>query len=281
MQFSGKLVIIAALAVTVLLASNIIAIKPVALFELPFNLIGSNLFVVSAAIVCFPVGYIISDILTEVYGFRVARGVIWLGFVCNLLMVLLFWSGDNIHSWLFWTEQPEFWTAEPAIVTDDAGNVIANLASEHAYEAILGATGWILFGSFVAYIVGEFVNAAVMVILKNRTQGRMLWLRTISSTIVGQGIDSILFFTIAFGFSGLWVSESGSWAPVFNAAVCAWIAKSLYEIAATPLTYLVVGWLKRTEQMDAYDAPRSLNPFGVFGGGPDVNAASTAGATTG
>jgi uncharacterized integral membrane protein (TIGR00697 family) len=248
MQFSGKLVIIAALAVTVLLASNIIAIKPVTLFQLPFDLIGSDLFVVSAAIVCFPVGYIISDILTEVYGFRVARGVIWLGFVCNLLMVFLFWLGNIIPGAVFWD-------------------------NEAGYESILGATGWILFGSFVAYIVGEFTNAAIMVILKNRTQGRMLWLRTISSTVVGQGVDSILFFTIAFGFSGYWVADDGSWAPVFNAALCAWIAKSVYEIAATPLTYLVVSWLKRTERMDAYDAPRSLNPFGVFGSA-DANAAT-------
>ncbi len=250
MQFSGKLVIIAALAVTVLLVSNIIAIKPVALFTLPFNFIGNNLFVVSAAIVCFPVGYIISDILTEVYGFRVARGVIWLGFVCNLLMVFLFWAGGMIPGAVFWENQAE-------------------------YETILGATGWILLGSFIAYIAGEFTNAAVMVLLKNRTQGRFLWLRTISSTVAGQGIDSILFFTIAFGISGLWVGEDGSWAPVFNAAMCGWIAKSVYEILATPLTYLVVGWLKRTERMDAYDAPRSLNPFGVFGGGPDANAAAT------
>ena len=249
MQFSGKLVIIAALAVTVLLVSNIIAIKPVTLFALPFNFIGSNLFVVSAAIVCFPIGYIISDILTEVYGFRVARGVIWLGFVCNLLMVFLFWVGDMIPGAAFWENQAE-------------------------YETILGATGWIMLGSFVAYIVGEFSNAVVMVLLKNRTQGRYLWLRTISSTVVGQGIDSILFFTIAFGVSGLWVGPDGSWLPVFNAAVCAWIAKSVYEIVATPLTYIVVGWLKRTEQMDVYDAPRSLNPFGVFGSG-DANAAAT------
>ncbi len=252
MQFSGKLVIIAALAVTVLLVSNIIAIKPVTLFALPFNFIGSDLFVVSAAIVCFPIGYIISDILTEVYGFRVARGVIWLGFVCNLLMVLLFWVGGMIPGAVFWENQTE-------------------------YETILGATGWIMLGSFVAYIVGEFSNAAVMVLLKNRTQGRFLWLRTISSTVVGQGIDSILFFTIAFGVSGLWVGPDGSWLPVFNAAVCAWIAKSVYEIIATPLTYAVVGWLKRTERMDVYDAPRSLNPFGVFGSG-DVNAANAAAA---
>ena len=266
MQFSGKLVIIAALAVTVLLVSNIIAIKPVSLFTLPFSFIGSNLFVVSAAIICFPIGYIISDILTEVYGFRVARGVIWLGFLCNLLMVFLFWAGDLIPGAVFWSH-------DPVTITDDAGNVVANLPSEHAFEAILGATGWIMLGSFVAYVVGEFTNAAVMVVLKNRTQGRMLWLRTISSTVVGQGIDSILFFTIAFGISGLWIGPDGSWAPVFNAAACAWIAKSVYEIIATPLTYLVVGWLKRTERMDVYDAPRSLNPFGVFGGGPDANAA--------
>ena len=250
MQFSGKLVVIAALSVTALLVSNIIAVKPVTLFTLPFNLIGSNLFVVSAAIVCFPVGYIISDILTEVYGFRVARGVIWLGFVCNLLMVFLFWVGNIIPGAVFWED-------------------------EASYATILGATGWIMLGSFVAYIVGEFVNAMVMAVLKNRTQGRMLWLRTISSTILGQGIDSILFFTIAFGVSGLWVVD-GSWAPVFNAAVCGWIAKSVYEIVATPITYAVVGWLKRTEQMDAYDAPRSLNPFGVFGGA-DTNAATAAG----
>ncbi len=248
MQFSGKLVIIAAVAVTVLLVSNIIAIKPVTLLTLPFNFIGSDLFVVSAAIVCFPVAYIISDILTEVYGFRVARGVIWLGFVCNLLMVVLFWVGGMIPGAVFWDNQEE-------------------------YQTILGATGWIMLGSFVAYIVGEFTNAVVMVLLKNRTQGRYLWLRTISSTVLGQGIDSILFFTIAFGVSGLWIGPDGSWLPVFNAAICAWIAKSVYEIIATPLTYIVVGWLKRTERMDVYDAPRSLNPFGVFGGG-DTNAAA-------
>ena len=271
MRFSGKLVIIAALAVTVLLVSNIIAVKPVTLFELPFNFLGSNLFVVSAAIVCFPIGYIISDVLTEVYGFRVARGVIWLGFLCNLIMVFLFWLGDIIPGAMFWS-------AEPVVITDDAGNVVANLPSEHAFEAILGATGWILLGSFVAYITGEFINAMVMTVMKNKTQGRMLWLRTITSTVVGQGVDSILFFTIAFGVSGLWVGEDGSWAPVFAAAAAAWIAKSVYEIAATPLTYLVVGWLKRTEQMDAYDGAHSLNPFGVFGDGPDRNAAAPAGA---
>ena len=246
MQFSGRLVIIIALSITTLLVSNIIAIKPVSLFTLPFQVFGDNLFVVSAAIICFPVSYIISDVLTEVYGFRVARGVIWLGFACNLLMVFLFWSGGMIPPAVFWEDQG-------------------------AYQTILGATGWILLGSFIAYIVGEFTNAAVMVVLKNKTQGRHLWTRTISSTVVGQGIDSVLFFSIAFGVSGLW-----PWPAVVGAMLFAWIAKSMYEIIATPLTYLVVNWLKRTERMDIYDAPRSLNPFGIFGSGEEAGSVNAA-----
>lgn len=246
MQFSGRLVIIIALSITTLLASNIIAIKPVSLFTLPFQIFGDNLFVVSAAIICFPISYIISDVLTEVYGFRVARGVIWLGFVCNLMMVILFWLGGLIPGAVFWEGQD-------------------------AYSAILGATGWILLGSFVAYITGEFTNAAVMVVLKNRTAGRHLWMRTISSTVVGQGVDSVLFFGIAFGISGLW-----PWPAAFAAMIFAWAAKTVYEIVATPLTYIVVNWLKRADRMDIYDAPRSLNPFGIFGEGKgeSVNAAA-------
>ena len=246
MRFSGKLVIIIALAVTMLLVSNIIAVKPISLFTLPFQVFGDNLFVVSAAIICFPITYIISDVLTEVYGFRVARGVIWLSFVCNLVMVVMFWLGGMIPAAVFWDGQS-------------------------AYQAILGATGWILLGSFCAFIVGEFVNATVMVVLKNATEGRYLWVRTISSTVVGQGVDSVLFFSIAFGISGLW-----PWPAVFGAIIFAWSAKTAYEVIATPLTYLVVGWLKRTERMDIYDAPRSLNPFGIFGGdeADSVNAAA-------
>ena len=258
MQFSGRLVIIVALAVTVMLVSNIIAVKPITLFELPFDILGSNLYVVSAAIIVFPVSYIISDVLTEVYGFRVARGVIWLGFACNLLMVILFWLGGMIPSAVFWGED---WT----------GIISGRNEADAAYRVILGNTGWLLLGGFVAYIVGEFTNAVVMVVLKNLTKGRYLWTRTISSTVVGQGIDSVLFFGIAFGVSGLW-----PWPAAIGAMLFGWIAKSVYEIIATPLTYVVINWLKRTERMDIYDAPRSLNPFGIFGGGEEgtsVNAA--------
>ena len=100
----------------------------------------------------------------------------------------------------------------------------------------------------------------------------MLWLRTISSTLVGQGVDSILFYSIAFGVSGIW-----GWEGAINGAILAWIAKTIYEILATPLTYVVVNWLKRTEKMDIYDAPRSLNPFGVFGD-PEEASYNAAGA---
>ena len=248
MRFSGKLVIIIALAVSVLLVSNVIAAKPLSLFELPFEFLGSTSYIVSVAVICFPLSYIISDVLTEVYGFRVARGVIWLGFACNLLMVMIFFIGGAIPGAVFWEDQD-------------------------AYETILGTTGWVLAGSFVAYLIGEFSNAMVMVVLKNRTAGRHLWLRTISSTFVGQGVDSIMFYGIAFGISGIWPMMD-----VVRAMILAWIAKTIYEIVATPVTYMVVGWLKRTERMDIYDAPHSMNPFGIFGGDPEtsVNAAETA-----
>ena len=226
---------ITALAISVLIISNIIAVKPISLFEMPFEFLGSNLYVVSASVICFPLAYIISDVLTEVYGFRVARGVIWLGFVCNLLVVIIISVAGAIPGAAFWGDQEQ-------------------------YETILGATRWILLGSFVAYLAGEFSNAMVMVAMKKRTLGRFLWLRTISSTVVGQGVDSILFYSIAFGISGLW-----GWEAAINGAILAWVAKTLFEAVATPLTYVVVNWLKRTEQMDIYDAPRSMNPFGIFG----------------
>ena len=143
MNFSGKLVIIIALAVTVLLVSNVIATKPLSLFDLPFEVMGSASVIVSVSVICFPLSYIISDVLTEVYGFRVARGVIWLGFACNLIMVILFWLGGIIPGAVFWD-------------------------SQDAYMAILGTTGWLLLGSFAAYIVGEFSNATVMVVSEER-----------------------------------------------------------------------------------------------------------------
>ena len=234
MKFSGTFIILVALFITVLITSNILAVKLIHLGTLPFQFLGSNLLFLPAAMIVFPVSYIIGDVLTEVYGFRTARGVIWLGFGCNVLVVVLLWLGGIIPPVVFWENQ-------------------------EAYGTILGQLPWILLGSFAAYLVGEFANSATLSLLKVRTQGRFLWVRTIGSTIMGQGLDSFVFIFIAFG--------AGGDLPVvvlFRLALFQWWAKIAYEALATPMTYAVVTYLKQKEQMDAYDAPRSLNPLGVF-----------------
>jgi queuosine precursor transporter len=234
MRFSGTFVIVVALFITVLITSNIIAVKLIHVATLPFQFLGDNLVFLPAGIIVFPVSYIISDVLTEVYGFRAARGVIWLGFACNLLVALLLWLGGIIPPEAFWQDQ-------------------------EAYNAILGQFPLILLGSFAAYLVGEFSNAVTLALLKFSTGGRFLWLRTIGSTIIGQGFDSFVFIFIAFGIGGDLNGEQ-----LLRTALFQWWAKIAYEALATPLTYAVVAYLKRKEQMDVYDAPHTLNPLGVF-----------------
>ena len=234
MRFSGAFVVVAALFVTVLLVSNIIAVKLIHVGTLPFQFLGSDLLFLPAAMIVFPVSYIIGDVLTEVYGFKLARGVIWLGFVCNALGALFIWLAGLIPAEIFW-------------------------ANQEAYDAILGQARWVLLGSFAAYLVGEFSNSMVLAWLKNVTEGRFLWLRTVSSTVVGQGFDSFVFIFIAFGIGGDLPADQ-----LFRIVLIQWIAKIAYEALATPLTYLVVGYLKRREQLDVYDSPGSLNPLSVF-----------------
>ena len=234
MRFTGTFIIVVAVFITVLIASNIIAVKPIELLTLPFEFLGSSSVVLPAAIIIFPVSYIVGDVLTEVYGFRIARGVIWLGFGANLLVVAALWIAGIIPAAGFWDDQ-------------------------EAYDTILGQVPWILLASFVAYLIGEFSNSTVLSLLKYRMQGRLLFVRTIGSTVVGQGLDSFIFIYIAFGVGGDWGA-----AGLLSAALAQWITKVLYESAATPLTYLVVGYMKRKEEMDVTDAPRSLNPLGIF-----------------
>ena len=234
MKFSGAFVVVVALFVTVLLASNITAVKLIHIVTLPFSFLGSDLVFLPAAIVIFPISYIVGDVLTEVYGFRVARGVIWLGFGCNVLLVLFLWVAGLIPAEVFWAHQ-------------------------EAYDTILGQVRWVLLGSFAAYLVGEFSNSVSLAWLKQVTQGRFLWLRTISSTVVGQGFDSFVVIFIAFGVGGDLGADQ-----LFRIALIQWWAKIAYEALATPLTYWVVTYLKRREQMDVYDTPRSLNPLAVF-----------------
>ncbi|MBG7617290.1 MAG: queuosine precursor transporter, partial [Chloroflexi bacterium] len=200
-NLSYRFVFIAALFVTCLITANTIAVK---IFSL-----GS--IALPAAVIVFPLSYIFGDILTEVYGYRMARRVIWLGFLCNLVFVTFVWLGQQLPSASFW-------------------------GGQEAYDAILGYTPRILLASFAGYLVGEFINSYILAKLKVVTKGRWLWLRTIGSTVVGQGLDTALFIVIAFGGTSLFVADMILWH---------WLAKVTIEVAATPLTYKVVNFLKK------------------------------------
>jgi len=188
--------------------------------------------VLPAAIVIFPLSYIIGDVLTEVYGYRQARRVIWLGFLCNLIAVVAIWLGKILP---------------PAPIFD----------AQNAYERILGSTPRFLLASFVAYLAGEFTNSVVLSKMKILTKGRWLWTRTIGSTLMGQGVDTVVVLSIAF-VGVLPLSVLGVM-MFFH-----WLVKCVYEALATPLTYLVVGYLKRKEDIDVYDYGVDLNPLRVI-----------------
>jgi queuosine precursor transporter len=222
-RYSRWYVIVVAVFVTCLITANITAVKLVGLFG----------FVLPAGVVVFPISYIAGDVLTEVYGFRQARRAIWLGFSCNLIAVIGIWVGGILPAAPVWEGQ-------------------------QAYEQILGYTPRLLFASFLAYLVGEFANSMILSRMKIATNGRWLWSRTIGSTLVGQGLDSLVFVGVAF---------FGTVPPavIISGVIAQWVFKSLYEAAATPLTYLVVNHLKRVEGVDAYDRGVSLNPLPIIG----------------
>jgi hypothetical protein len=218
-RYSPWFIVSVTVFVTCLITANITAVKLISLFGL----------ILPAAIVVFPISYIFGDILTEVYGYRETRWVIWLGFFCNLLVVAAIWAGQALPPASFWNGQT-------------------------AYERILGYTPRLLLASFLAYLVGEFANAFVLAKMKIATRGRWLWTRTIGSTLVGEGLDSLVFMTIAFAGE---IPAAG----MASAIVTQWLAKSVYEAAVTPLTYGIVKFLKEREGLDAYDYHTRFNPL--------------------
>ena len=223
------IITIAALFITCLITANIIAVKLITLGVEPIRHGGFQFpGPLPAAIVIFPLSYIFGDILTEVYGYRQARKVIWLGFLCNLIAVIAFWVAGQI----------------PAL---DSG-------VQNAYERIFGSTSRILGASFLAYLVGEFANSFVLAKMKIKTKGRFLWTRTIGSTLVGEGLDALVFITIAFG-------GTMSWALIGGIILTHWLVKTGYEVVATPFTYMVVNYLKKREGIDTYDHDTNFNPF--------------------
>jgi queuosine precursor transporter len=220
--FSGRYVVLAALFVTSLIVANIIAVK---ILALPFGLFAP------AGVVIFPLSYLFGDVLTEVYGYAAARRVIWLGFFCNLVAVLAFLLAGALPAAPFWPAQ-------------------------QSYSTILGFTPTLLIASFCAYLVGEFLNSFVLAKMKIATGGRWLWTRTIGSTLVGEGVDTIIFITLAFGITGIFKPSQ-----LVAGILTQWGFKVLYEVAATPLTYLIVNRLKRVEGLDPFDTKTNFSPI--------------------
>ena len=217
--FSPRFLAVLALFIGCLIAANIIAVKLIFIWGM----------LLPAAVIVFPVSYILGDVLTEVYGYRAARRVIWLGFVANLVVVAAIWAGGALPAVGFWKGQ-------------------------EAYDQILGAAPRILAASFIAYLIGEFTNSYVLAKMKIATNGRFLWARTIGSTLVGQGLDSAVFIAIAF--IGILPTPA-----LVTAIVTQWLFKSAYEACATPVTYGVVNYLKRSEGIDVYDRDTKFNPL--------------------
>lgn len=219
--YSSWFIVITAVFITCLITANITAVK----------LIGVGGVVLPAAVVIFPISYIFGDVLTEVYGYARARLVIWLGFACNLLAVAAILLGQILPPASFWNGQA-------------------------AYVQILGYSPRLLGASFIAYLVGEFANSFVLAKMKIATRGQWLWTRTIGSTLVGEGLDSLFFITIAFFGT---IPAGG----LFSAIVSQWLVKSAYEALATPLTYAIVNFLKRQERVDVFDYSTRFNPLSL------------------
>jgi hypothetical protein len=213
--------IISSIFVALLLISNTLASK---LFS-----IGPLIF--TGAILIFPLSYIFGDILTEVYGYQKSRKIIWTGFFSLIFMSLLYWIVGLLPPAPTWNNQ-------------------------QAYLSILGVVPRIVLASILAYWAGEFSNSYVLAKLKVLTNGKHLWIRTISSTIVGEGVDTTLFVLIAF-------YGQISTGFLFIAILSGYLFKVLYEIIATPITYKIVRFLKKEEGIDVYDSNTKFNPFGI------------------
>jgi len=207
--------------VAVLMISNVVSAKPVILG--PFTFDGGT--------ILFPLSYIFGDVLTEVYGYQRSRRVIWSGFGATALMAAIFMLVGVLPAAPDWEYQ-------------------------EAYQAILGMTPRIVIASLVAYFLGEFSNSWVLAKMKILTQGRWLWTRTIASTLVGEGIDTLVFVLVAF--YGVWPN------PLLLTVIASnYVFKCGVEVLVTPLTYRVINGLKRAEQEDYYDHDTDFNPFHV------------------
>ncbi len=219
--------LVTAAYVTVLVCSNIIGPAKIAEVELP--LYGTYVF--GAGVLFFPVSYVFGDILTEVYGYARARRVIWTGFAALGFASLMAAVVVALPPASFWKNQP-------------------------AYEVAFGNTWRIVAASMIAYFCGEFVNSFVLAKMKVIQNGKRLWMRTIGSTICGEAVDSTLFYPLAFYNTGIIPNEA---LPAVMLAQ--FVTKTLVEVVFTPVTYRVVGALKRAEREDYFDRKTDFSPF--------------------
>ena len=218
-QFRAFDVVMAAF-VAILLLSNLIGAAKLAT-------LGG--FTFGAGILFFPIGYVIGDVLTEVYGYAHARRCIWVGFSALLFMAFMSWVVVSLPPAAGWSGQ-------------------------EAYESVFGQVPRIVLASIVAFWAGEFVNSFVLARMKIMTRGKHLWTRTIGSTVFGQAVDSLIFYPLAF--LGVW-----STSQVLTVMLTNWALKVSWEAVLTPVTYAVVGWLKRHEGVDIFDRNTDFTPF--------------------
>ena len=215
--------------VTVLVCSNLIGPAKIAQIDAP--LFGVLTF--GAGVLFFPISYVFGDILTEVYGYARSRRVIWAGFAALAFASIMAWVIVQLPPAPFWHNQP-------------------------AYEVAFGSTWRIALASLIAFVCGEFVNSYVLAKMKIWTEGRRLWTRTIGSTIFGEGVDSLLFYPLAFYGTGIIPDDKLSLVMLAQ-----FVTKVGVEVAFTPLTYKIVGWLKEAEREDYYDRNTDFNPFRI------------------
>jgi queuosine precursor transporter len=213
--------------VTVLLCANLIGVQKVTHVTLPFYCE----YIFGAGVLFFPLSYLFGDILTEVYGYKRSRRVIWAGFGALIFASFMAYVVTNL----------------PAART-------MPIEQQNAVNAIFGQTWRIVLASLLGFWAGEFANSFVLAKMKIMTAGKYLWTRTIGSTIVGEAVDSLIFYPVAF--LGTWPVEQ-----VVAVMIGNYILKVLWEVLATPVTYVVVGFLKRAENEDYFDKDTDFNPF--------------------
>lgn len=192
-----------------------------------------------AGTILFPISYIFGDVLTEVYGFKRTRRIIWIGFSCLVFSAIIFWLIQIMPGEAFWQQS----------------------VGQDAFDNVLGgmSTGGIVLASITGYLAGSFSNSIVMALVKLATKGKYLWVRTIGSTLIGEFADTAIFILFAS------LTHVFPWSLFWSLTITNYIFKVGIEVVMTPITYLIVNGLKRSESIDTFDRDKDFNPFKVKG----------------